>query len=122
MNIEIEPLFTERVDFDTFSKSDLIAVKIVNCEEVPKSSKLLKFTLDDGTNDERIILSGIKEFYRPEELIGKNVIAVLNLPPRNMMGMESNGMLLSFECKVDGKEIVKLSFIDEGVIPGSKLY
>ena len=107
MNIEIEPLFTERVDFDTFSKSDLRAVKIVNCEEVPKSSKLLKFTLDDGTNDERI---------------GKNVIAVLNLPPRNMMGMESNGMLLSFECKVDGKEIVKLSFIDEGVIPGSKLY
>ena len=96
MNIEIEPLFTERVDFDTFSKSDLRAVKIVNCEEVPKSSKLLKFTLDDGTNDERIILSGIKEFYRPEELIGKNVIAILNLPPRNMMGMESNGMLLSY--------------------------
>ncbi len=122
MNIEIEPLFTEMVDFDTFSKSDLREVKIVNCEEVPKSSKLLKFTLDDGTNDERIILSGIKEFYRPEELIGKNVIAILNLPPRNMMGMESNGMLLSFECKVDGKEIVKLSFIDEGVIPGSKLY
>lgn len=122
MNIEIEPLFTERVDFDTFSKSDLRAVKIVNCEVVPKSSKLLKFTLDDGSNDERIILSGIKEFYRPEELIGKNVIAILNLPPRNMMGMESNGMLLSFECKVDGKEIVKLSFIDEGVIPGSKLY
>ena len=117
MNIEIEPLFTERVDFDTFSKSDLRAVKIVTCEEVPKSSKLLKFTLDDGTNDERI-----KEFYSPEELIGKNVIAILNLPPRNMMGMESNGMLLSFECKVDGKEIVKLSFIDEGVIPGSKLY
>lgn len=122
MNIEIESLFTERVDFDTFSKSDLRAVKIVNCEEVPKSSKLLKFTLDDGTNDERIILSGIKEFYSPEELIGKNVIAILNLPPRNMMGMESNGMLLSFECKVDGKEIVKLSFIDEGIIPGSKLY
>ena len=122
MNIEIEPLFTVRVDFDTFSKSDLRAVERVNWEEVPKSSKLLKFTLDDGTNDERIILSGIKEFYRPEELIGKNVIAILNLPPRNMMGMESNGMLLSFECKVDGKEIVKLSFIDDGVIPGSKLY
>ena len=122
MNIEIEPLFTERVDFDTFSKSDLRAVKIFNCEEFPKTSKLLKFTLDYGTNDERIILSGIKEFYRPEELIGKNVIAILNLPPRNMMGMESNGMLLSFECKVDGKEIVKLSFIDEGIIPGSKLY
>lgn len=122
MNIEIEPLFTERVDFDTFSKSDLRAVKIVNCEEVPKSSKLLKFTLDDGTSDERIILSGIKEFYSPEELIGRNVIAILNLPPRNMMGMESNGMLLSFECKVDGREVVKLSFISDEVTPGSKLY
>ena len=122
MNIEIEPLFTEWVDFDTFSKSDLRAVKIVNCEEVPQSSKLLKFTLDDGTSDERIILSGIKEFYSPEELIGRNVIAILNLPPRNMMGMESNGMLLSFECKVDGKEVVKLSFISDGVTPGSKLY
>ncbi len=122
MNIEIEPLFTEKVDFDTFSKSDLRAVKIINCEEVPKSSKLLKFTLDDGTSDERIILSGIKKFYSPEELIGRKVIAILNLPPRSMMGMESNGMLLSFECKVGDKKIVKLSFISDEVIPGSKLY
>lgn len=122
MNIKIEPIFNEEVDFSTFSKSDLRAVKIVNCEEVLKSDKLLKFTLDDGTGKERIILSGVREFYSPSELIGKNVIAILNLPPRKMMGMESNGMILSFECMVDDKEVVKLSFISDDVIPGSKLY
>ena len=121
-NIEIEPLFNEYVDFETFSKSDFRVVLIKDCKEVLKSNKLLEFTLDDGTGVDRTILSGIKEYYNPADLIGKKVVAILNLPPRNMMGMESNGMLLSFECKVDGKEIVKLSFIDEGVIPGSKLY
>lgn len=122
MNTKIEPIFSEKVDFSTFSKSDLRAVKIINCEEVLKSDKLLKFTLDDGTGKERIILSGVREFYSPDELIGKNVIAILNLPPRKMMGMESNGMILSFECMVDDKESVKLSFISDDVIPGSKLY
>lgn len=122
MNTKIEPIFSEEVDFSTFSKSDLRAVKIINCEEVLKSDKLLKFTLDDGTGKERIILSGVREFYSPDDLIGKNVIAILNLPPRKMMGMESNGMILSFECMVDDKESVKLSFISDDVIPGSKLY
>lgn len=122
MNIKIEPMFSEMVDFDTFSECDLRAVKILNCEEVPKSSKLLKFTLDDGSGKERVILSGIREFYNADDLIGKSVIAILNLPPRAMMGIESNGMILSFECMVDDKECVKLSFISDDVIPGSKLY
>jgi len=93
--VEIEPLFKDYVDFETFSKSDFRAVKVLECEAVPKSKKLLKFTLDDGTDEKRVILSGIHAFYEPEQLIGKTLIAITNLPPRPMMGMESNGMLLS---------------------------
>ena len=94
-NVEIESLFEEFVDFDTFSKSDFRVVKVINCEEVPKSRKLLKFTLNDGTDNERIILSGIKDYYKPEELIGKTLVAITNLPPRKMMGIDSCGMLIS---------------------------
>ena len=94
-NVTIEPLFEEYVDFETFSKSDFRAVKIKACEEVPKSKKLLKFTLDDGTGTDRTILSGIREYYSPEELVGKTAIAIVNLPPRPMMGIESCGMLIS---------------------------
>ena len=93
--VEIEPLFTDYVDFDTFSKSDFRAVKVLSCEAVNKSKKLLKFTLNDGTGKERTILSGIHEYYEPEQLIGKTCIAIVNLPPRNMMGIDSEGMLLS---------------------------
>ena len=94
-NVKIEPLFEEMIDFDTFSKSDYRAVKILACEAVPKSKKLLKFTLDDGVRKDRVILSGIHEYYEPEELIGKTAIAIVNLPPRKMMGIDSEGMLIS---------------------------
>ena len=94
-NAEIEPLFSEFVDFETFSKSDIRAVKVLECEAVKKSKKLLKFVLDDGTGENRVILSGIHEYYEPEELVGKTCIAITNLPPRPMMGIESCGMLLS---------------------------
>lgn len=93
--IEIEPLSEEMVDFDTFSKSDFRVVKVKNCEAVPKSKKLLRFTLDDGTDNERTILSGVHAFYEPDELIGKTLVAIVNLPPRSMMGFDSCGMLLS---------------------------
>ena len=115
--VEIEPLFADQVDFDTFSKSDFRAVKIKACEAVKKSKKLLQFVLDDGTGEDRIILSGIHEYYEPEELVGKTVVAILNLPPRKMMGMASNGMLLSAEK--DGK--LNLLMLDDSVPAGAQL-
>ncbi len=117
-----EPLFTEYVDFDTFSKSDFRAVKIKDCIAVPKSKKLLQFTLDDGTGNDRTILSGIHAFYEPEELIGKTVIAILNLPPRNMMGIDSCGMLLSAIHEENGEEVLNLMIIDDNIPAGAKLY
>ena len=120
--VEIEPLFEEFVDFDTFSKSDFRAVKIKNCEEVKKSDKLLKFTLDDGTDVERVILSGIKAYYSPEELIGKTAIAIVNLPPRKMMGEYSNGMLISAVNEYDGEEMLNLLLVDDRIPAGAKLY
>ena len=101
-HVEIEPLFKDYVDFETFSKSDFRAVKVLACEAVPKSKKLLKFTLDDGTGTERTILSGIHAYYEPEQLIGKTLVAITNLPPRAMMGLESCGMLLSAVHKIAG--------------------
>lgn len=120
--VKVEPLFEEFVDFDTFSKSDFRVVKVKNCEEVPKSNKLLKFTLDDGTEEERIILSGIKNFYSAEELVGKTLVAITNLPPRKMMGLESCGMLLSAVCDYDGEELLNLLMVDDKIPAGSKLY
>ena len=121
-NVKIEPLFEEMVDFDTFSKSDFRAVKIEDCEEVPKSKKLLKFTLNDGTDRKRTILSGIHEYYEPEELIGKTAIAIVNLPPRKMMGIDSEGMLISAVHEEDGKEGLNLLMVDNRIPAGAKLY
>lgn len=121
-NIETEPLFEEYVDFDTFSKSDFRAVKIKDCKEVPKSKKLLEFTLDDGTGIDRTILSGIHAYYEPEDLIGKTAIAILNLPPRSMMGKDSCGMLLSAVHTVDGEEKLNLLLVDDKIPAGAKLY
>ena len=120
--VKVEPLFEEFVDFDTFSKSDFRVVKVKNCEEVPKSNKLLKFTLDDGTEEERTILSGIKNFYSAEELVGKTLVAITNLPPRKMMGIESCGMLLSAVCDYDGEELLNLIMVDDKIPAGAKLY
>ena len=120
--VEIEPLFKDLVDFETFSKSDFRAVKVLECEAVPKSKKLLKFLLDDGTDQNRVILSGIHAFYEPEQLIGKTLIAIVNLPPRAMMGMESNGMLLSALHKKDGEEVLNLLMVDPHIPAGAKLY
>ena len=120
--VEIEPLFKDFVDFETFSKSDFRAVKVLECEAVPKSKKLLKFVLDDGTDEKRVILSGIHAFYEPEQLIGKTLIAITNLPPRAMMGMESNGMLLSALHKKDGEEVLNLLMVDPHIPAGAKLY
>ena len=120
--VQIEPLFEEFVDFDTFSKSDFRAVKIKNCEEVPKSDKLLKFTLNDGTGEDRIILSGIKAYYDPAELVGKTAIAITNLPPRKMMGQYSNGMLISAVNEYDGEEMLNLLLVDDRIPAGAKLY
>ena len=120
--IKVEPLFEEFVDFDTFSKSDFRVVKVKNCEEVPKSNKLLRFTLDDGTDKERTILSGIKNFYSSEELVGKTLVAITNLPPRKMMGIESCGMLLSAVCDYDGEELLNLLMLDDKIPAGAKLY
>lgn len=120
--VKVEPLFEEFVDFDTFSKSDFRVVKVKNCEEVPKSNKLLRFTLDDGTEEERIILSGIKNFYSAEELVGKTLVAITNLPPRKMMGIESCGMLLSAVCDYDGEELLNLLMVDDKIPAGAKLY
>ena len=120
--VEIEPLFEEEVDFDTFSKSDFRAVKIKECEKVPKSKKLLKFVLDDGTDKDRVILSGISEYYEPEELVGKTAIAIVNLPPRPMMGIESNGMLISAVHQEEGEEKLHLLMVDPRIPAGAKLY
>ena len=119
--VEIEPLFKDYVDFDTFSKSDFRAVKIKECTAVPKSKKLLKFVLDDGTGTDRVILSGIHEYYEPEQLVGKTAIAIVNLPPRKMMGIPSCGMLLSAVHKEKGEEKLHLMLIDDSVPAGAKL-
>ena len=121
-NVEIEPLFRDLVDFDTFSKSDFRAVKVKDCVAVPKSKKLLKFTLDDGTGNDRTILSGIHAYYEPETLIGKTLIAIVNLPPRAMMGVESCGMLLSALHKENGEEKLQLLMVDPHIPAGAKLY
>ena len=121
-NVEIEPLFRDEVDFDTFSKSDFRAVKVKECVAVPKSKKLLQFTLDDGTGEDRTILSGIHAYYEPEELVGKTLIAITNLPPRAMMGIESNGMLLSAIHTEAGEEKLHLLMVDNHIPAGAKLY
>ena len=120
--VKVEPIFENMVDFDTFSKSDFRVVKVKNCEEVPKSKKLLKFTLDDGSEKERIILSGIKEYYSAESLIGKTLLAICNLPPRKMMGIDSEGMIISAICEYDGEEELNLIMLDDNIPAGSKLY
>ena len=120
--VKIEPLFEETVDFETFSKSDFRAVKVKECVAVPKSKKLLKFTLDDGTGTDRGILSGIHAYYEPEELVGKTLIAITNLPPRAMMGIESCGMLLSAVHQEDGEEKLHLLMVDDHIPAGAKLY
>ena len=121
-NVKIEPLFEEEVDFDTFSKSDFRAVKVKECVAVPKSKKLLQFTLDDGTGTDRTILSGIHSFYEPEELVGKTLIAITNLPPRAMMGIDSCGMLLSAIHEEEGEEKLHLLMVDNHIPAGAKLY
>ena len=123
-NVKIEPLFEETVDFETFSQSDFRAVKVKDCFAVPKSKKLLQFTLDDGSGSDRTILSGIHDFYEPEELIGKTLIAITNLPPRAMMGVESCGMLLSAinQKKDSDEEELHLLMVDNHIPAGAKLY
>ena len=121
-NVKIEPIFEEMIDFDTFAKADYRAVKILECEAVPKSKKLLKFTLDDGTDRKRTILSGIHEYYEPEDLIGKTAIAIVNLPPRKMMGIDSEGMLISAVHEEDGHEGLNLLMVNDRIPAGAKLY
>ena len=121
-NVKIEPIFKEMVDFETFAKSDFRAVKILACEAVPKSKKLLKFTLDDGERKDRVILSGIHEYYEPEELVGKTAIAIVNLPPRKMMGIDSEGMLISAVHEKDGHEGLNLLMVNDRIPAGAKLY
>ena len=120
--VKVEPLFEEDVDFDTFSKSDFRAVKVKECVAVPKSKKLLQFTLDDGTGTDRTILSGIHAYYEPEELVGKTLIAITNLPPRAMMGIDSCGMLLSAVHEEEGEEKLHLLMVDDHIPAGAKLY
>ena len=120
--VEIEPLFQDQVDFDTFSKSDFRAVKVKECEAVKKSKKLLKFVLDDGTGVDRVILSGIHEYYEPEELVGKTCVAITNLPPRKMMGIDSCGMLISAVHHEEGKERLHLLMLDDHIPAGAKMY
>ena len=120
--VKIEPLFADDVDFETFSKSDFRVVKIEACEAVPKSKKLLKFTLDDGTGENRTILSGIHAYYEPEELVGKTCIAIVNLPPRPMMGIDSCGMLISAVHHEEGEEKLHLLMVDDHIPAGAKLY
>ena len=120
--VKIEPLFADDVDFETFSKSDFRVVKIEACEAVPKSKKLLKFTLNDGTDQKRTILSGIHEYYEPEELVGKTCVAITNLPPRKMMGIDSEGMLISAVYEYDGREGLNLLMLDDSIPAGAKLY
>ena len=121
-NVKIEPLFEEMVDFETFSKSDFRAVKVKECVAVPKSKKLLQFTLDDGTGTDRTIISGIHAYYEPEELVGKTLIAITNLPPRAMMGIDSCGMLLSAIHEEEGEEKLHLLMVDDHIPAGAKLY
>ena len=120
--VQIEPLFEECVDFETFSKSDFRAVKVKACEAVPKSKKLMKFTLDDGTDNDRVILSGIHQYYEPEELVGKTLIAIVNLPPRKMMGIDSCGMIISAVHQEDGEEGLNLLMVSDRIPAGAKLY
>ena len=120
--VKIEPLFEEFVDFDTFAKSDFRAVKVKECEAVPKSKKLLKFVLDDGTGKDRVILSGIHDYYEPKELIGKTCIAITNLPPRPMMGIDSCGMLISAVHTEEDEERLHLLMVDDHIPAGAKLY
>ena len=121
-NVQIEPLFKDFVDFDTFAKSDYRAVKVKECEAVKKSKKLLKFVLDDGTGVDRVILSGIHDYYEPEELVGKTCIAITNLPPRAMMGIDSCGMLISAVHQENGEEKLHLLMVDPHIPAGAKLY
>ena len=121
-NVQIEPLFEDFVDFETFSKSDFRAVKVLACEAVKKSKKLLKFTLDDGSGVERTILSGIHAYYEPEELVGKTCIAITNLPPRPMMGIDSCGMLISAVHHENDEEKLHLLMVDNHIPAGAKLY
>ena len=121
-NVEVEPLFEDMVDFDTFSKSDFRAVKVKECEAVPKSKKLLKFVLDDGSGVERVILSGIHDYYEPEELVGKTLLAITNLPPRKMMGIDSCGMIISATHLVEGREGLNVLILDDQIPAGAKLY
>ena len=120
--VEIEPLFKDFVDFETFSKSDFRAVKVKSCEAVKKSKKLLKFVLDDGTGEDRVILSGIHEYYEPEELVGKTCVAIVNLPPRPMMGIDSCGMLISAVHHEEGAEKLHLLMLDPHIPAGAKMY
>ena len=120
--VEIEPLFKDFVDFETFSKSDFRAVKVKSCEAVKKSKKLLKFVLDDGTGEDRVILSGIHEYYEPEELVGKTCVAITNLPPRPMMGIASEGMLISAVHHENGEEKLHLLMLDPHIPAGAKMY
>ena len=120
--VEIEPLFKDYVDFETFAKSDFRAVKVKECTAVPKSKKLLKFVLDDGTGTDRIILSGIHEYYEPETLVGKTLIAITNLPPRPMMGIDSCGMIISAIHHEEGEERLNLLMVDDRIPAGAKLY
>ena len=121
-NVQIEPLFEDQVDFETFAKSDFRAVKVLDCEAVPKSKKLLKFTLDDGSGEKRTILSGIHAYYEPEQLIGKTCIAITNLPPRKMMGIDSCGMLISAVHKEGEEERLHLLMVDPHIPAGAKMY
>ena len=121
-NVKIEPIFKDMVDFETFPKSDFRAVKILACEAVKKSKKLLKFTLDDGSGENRTILSGIHSYYEPEELVGKTCIAITNLPPRPMMGIDSCGMLISAVHHEEGEEKLHLLMVDDHIPAGAKLY
>lgn len=121
-NVKVEPLFEDMIDFETFSKSDFRAVKVKACEEVPKSKKLLKFTLDDGSRKDRVILSGIKQYYSPEELIGKTLVAITNLPPRKMMGVDSEGMIISAIHSELEEEKLNLLILSNKIPAGAKLY
>ena len=120
--VEIEPLFTDYVDFETFAKSDYRAVKVKACEAVKKSKKLLKFLLDDGSGKDRVILSGIHDYYEPEELVGKTCVAITNLPPRKMMGIDSEGMLISAVHHEEGEERLHLLMLDDHIPAGAKMY
>ena len=121
-NVVVEDLFEDEVDFETFSKSDFRAVKVLDCKEVPKSKKLLQFTLDDGSGKNRTILSGIKAYYSPEELVGKTLLAITNLPPRKMMGIDSEGMILSAIHEKDGEEKLNLIILKNNIPAGAKIY